>query len=201
MATYKVSYFQGKGTGEIIRLVLVAAGEKFEDERLSRDDWLKVKQDSPTKQMPLLTVSGKVYGQSGACARYLAKKLGLFGKSPEQELLVDEAYECVMDVQREFLKIYFEKDDAKKAEIVKKVQEENLTRLNDYLKLRAEKSKYIVGDSMTLADLQLYNLVDQCSGMVPGEFSSFAEIQKHADVVKSDSKIAEWTKKSQQTKQ
>ncbi|XP_053391547.1 glutathione S-transferase class-mu 28 kDa isozyme-like [Mercenaria mercenaria] len=203
--TYKVSYFPAKGGAEIIRLVLVAGGKEFEDERLTRDEWLKVKQDTPTKQMPLLTVTEngkkKVYGQSGACTRYLARKLGLFGKSPEEELLVDEAYECVVDVQKEVFKIFMEQDETKKAELVKNIKADDLKRLNDYIKLRAGERKYIIGDSMTLADLQLYNVVDQSASVVKDLFSSFTEIQKHADVVKSNPKIAEWAKKSQQTKQ
>ena len=43
MAEYKVSYFPGKGNGEIMRLVLVIAEQKFEDERLTLDEWMKVK--------------------------------------------------------------------------------------------------------------------------------------------------------------
>jgi hypothetical protein len=44
MATYTVSYFPGKGNAEIIRLVLVIAEQTFEDERLTRDEWAKVKE-------------------------------------------------------------------------------------------------------------------------------------------------------------
>ena len=36
---YKVTYFPGKGGGEILRLVLSAAGKQFEDVRLNRDAW------------------------------------------------------------------------------------------------------------------------------------------------------------------
>jgi len=39
METYKVTYFNKRGGGEIIRLVLVAAGQMFEDERLSLEQW------------------------------------------------------------------------------------------------------------------------------------------------------------------
>jgi hypothetical protein len=43
MATYKVSYFPSKGNAEILRLVLVIAEKEFEDERLTKDEWAKVK--------------------------------------------------------------------------------------------------------------------------------------------------------------
>lgn len=43
MATYKVSYFLGKGNAEIIRLAFVAAEKEFVDERLNKEQWLELK--------------------------------------------------------------------------------------------------------------------------------------------------------------
>ncbi|XP_045164718.1 probable glutathione S-transferase 8 [Mercenaria mercenaria] len=199
MATYKVSYFPGKGNAEIIRLALIASGQTFEDERLTREEWIKVKSNSPTKQMPLLTVNGTVYGQSGACARYIARKFGLFGRTPEEELLIDEVYECIVDFQKEIAKVIYEKDDTKKAELKETVMTQHLPRLNEYITLRTKQfgeNGYIIGPTMTLADLQLYNTVDQVGDRVDlGVFSAFPDLQKHADLVRSDHKVAEWIKK------
>ena len=43
MTSYKLTYFNGRGGGEICRLTFSAAGLDFEDERLSGDDWKKRK--------------------------------------------------------------------------------------------------------------------------------------------------------------
>ena len=43
MTSYKLTYFNGRGGGEICRLIFSAAGLDFEDERLSGDDWKKRK--------------------------------------------------------------------------------------------------------------------------------------------------------------
>ena len=43
MASYKLTYFAGRGGGEICRLTLSAAGVEFEDERLSGEEWQKRK--------------------------------------------------------------------------------------------------------------------------------------------------------------
>lgn len=43
MASYKVTYFDGRGGGEIIRLTLSAAGQTFEDERIQRENWPALK--------------------------------------------------------------------------------------------------------------------------------------------------------------
>nr|AFI24616.1 glutathione S-transferase [Cyclina sinensis] len=201
MATYKVSYFPWTGNGEIIRLALVAAGKQFEDERLSWDEWVKIKQKTPAKQMPILTVTenakSTMYGQSAACAKYIAKKYGLFGRTPEEELLIDEVFECVADLQREIAKFSYEEDETKKAELRQKVMEEALPRFNDYFKLRSStygKNGYIIGPKMTLADLHTYNLLDQTSGAIEGLLSSYPELTKHTGIMKSDPKIATWIK-------
>lgn len=44
MESYRLTYFNKRGGGEIIRLVLVAAGQKFEDERLNPGQWSARKQ-------------------------------------------------------------------------------------------------------------------------------------------------------------
>jgi len=43
MSSIKVTYFNGRGRGELTRLLLVAAGQEFEDERLTREQWPKIK--------------------------------------------------------------------------------------------------------------------------------------------------------------
>ena len=39
MSSYKLVYFQARGSAEISRLVFAAAGKEYEDVRISTDDW------------------------------------------------------------------------------------------------------------------------------------------------------------------
>lgn len=43
MTKYTLHYFNLKGRGEIVRLMLVAAGVDFEDHRVEREEWPKLK--------------------------------------------------------------------------------------------------------------------------------------------------------------
>ena len=43
MPSFKLIYFNARGGGELSRLVFAAAGEEYEDIRLSGDDWKAVK--------------------------------------------------------------------------------------------------------------------------------------------------------------
>lgn len=55
MTKYTVYYFNVKGRGEIVRLMLTAAGVDFEDHRVQGEEWAKLK---PSKF--IYTIHGKV---------------------------------------------------------------------------------------------------------------------------------------------
>ena len=40
---YKLTYFNVKGAAEVSRLMFAAAGVKYTDERVTREDWPKLK--------------------------------------------------------------------------------------------------------------------------------------------------------------
>ena len=43
MPSYKLTYFDARGRGEIARMVLAAAGQKYENVRVSFEDWPALK--------------------------------------------------------------------------------------------------------------------------------------------------------------
>lgn len=43
MSQYKLHYFNGRGAGELTRLVLAAAEVKYDDIRYTQEDWPKSK--------------------------------------------------------------------------------------------------------------------------------------------------------------
>lgn len=57
------------------------------------------------EQMPVLEIDGKVYYQTRAISRYLAKKFGLYGSNELQSLEIDA---CVDDIEDLRLRKYFE---------------------------------------------------------------------------------------------
>lgn len=51
---YKVIYFDGRGSAEPIRFLLTYLGQSFEDHRIPRDEWSKLK---PSKHILLNKVN------------------------------------------------------------------------------------------------------------------------------------------------
>jgi len=80
----KLTYFGVEGRGEVIRLLLHAGKVDFEDERLpglQAPEWLAIKPDMPFGNVPVLYWDGEEIAQTFAIVRFVARKVGLAGKS------------------------------------------------------------------------------------------------------------------------
>ncbi|KAK7094788.1 glutathione S-transferase 1-like [Littorina saxatilis] len=163
MSGIKVHYFDFRGRGEIVRLVLALAGQDFEDVRLSREEWAaKYKSAAPFGQMPYVEYKGKKYGQSKAISAFFANEFGLYGKSNLDRLRIDEVVFLVEDLFMIIVKAFLEQDDTKKAELVKKAVDDEFPKFCGFFcrLLRENSPKGVfVGREVTLADLCVHDLM------------------------------------------
>jgi len=160
--SYKLTYFNGRGRAEIIRLILTEAGVPFEDNRISYDEeFPKIKSTLPFRQVPIFEIDGKItLCQSLAISRYLARKYNLAGKTELEQAQVDMIVECMQDTISPIVTFFrLEPDPVKKAELKKKYIEEQLpvflTKLEALLVANNSGDSFFVGDSLTWADLFL----------------------------------------------
>ena len=114
MSTYKLTYFNGRGLGEASRLIFAAAGQKYEDVRVERDQWPTKKAEMPLGQIPVLEFDGVKLPQSTSIARFLAKQFQLAGKDNFDQAKVDAVVDTITDLVVKFIPIFMEKDEAKK---------------------------------------------------------------------------------------
>ncbi|XP_066904562.1 glutathione S-transferase-like [Halyomorpha halys] len=89
MPKYKLTYFNFKGYGEPIRLMLSYLGKDWEDHRVSWEEWAQLKEKTAFGKIPILEFDGKVLHQSLAILKYLAHDAGLAGKNAEENLQID----------------------------------------------------------------------------------------------------------------
>merc|ERR1712110_17505 len=86
----RLTYFPARGRAEISRLILAHAGVKFDDIRLSGEEFGKVKPLLPYGSMPILEYKGEVICESMAIAKCLfapeGEKAGLKKKLIEETL-------------------------------------------------------------------------------------------------------------------
>ncbi|XP_076447570.1 glutathione S-transferase 3-like [Babylonia areolata] len=190
MADIKVVYFdEFRGRGEFLRMLLVAAGQKFEDVRIKFENWgPEAKKETPYGQIPYVVYKGKKHGQSVAIATYLAKKFGFYGKTDEDALKQEEVMHLVEDLRVPHVRDwFFAKEPAKKDELSKKLVEELFPRYLGYFEaLLAENGDkgLFVGSSVTMADMYLYDFVETMLGISGEALKSFPLLQKLVQNVK-----------------
>lgn len=192
--SYKLTYFDIRGLAENSRLILAAAGQSYEDVRLSFSfgtpgDFSTIKRpefdamkaagqlDSSLGKVPLLEVDGAKIGQSKAIERFLAKELGMMGSNSVEAAQVDQLGETVRDIKDAYQKVRgLQDEEAKKAGMDKWFAED----LPNWCAL-AEKSlppgpgPFLVGGKVSLADILFYTLL-----LAPGCFFDNAEGAKAA---------------------
>nr|QUF59398.1 glutathione S-transferase GSTS1/2-4 [Brachionus angularis] len=198
MAEYKLYYFNIRGRAEIARLIFAAAGQKYEDVRLEREQWAQLKSSSPLGQLPFIEINdnGKVtrFSQSMTIARYLARRFNLAGKGEEEQTTVEMYADQVSDLLNEFIKFYFEKDETRKSELAKKLYEEtipNNLRLFES-RIGSSGSGYIAASGLTWADLYLFNVLELLGDKREQTLSSFSNVNALDQNIRSNTNIANW---------
>ena len=158
MAQIKLNYFNLRGRGEIVRFILHAAGQDFVDNRVEFADWPALKPEAPLGQLPFveITENGNTLkiGQSMAISRHLARRFGLAGANEVEQTVADMYAEQVLDLLNEFIKVHFEKDEARKKELVEKLHSETLGNILGKLDAQIGKNNgYLAGKGLTYADV------------------------------------------------
>ncbi|VDL65254.1 unnamed protein product [Nippostrongylus brasiliensis] len=194
------------------------AGQEYEDVRYSFEEWAEHKDKTPFGHVPVLEVDGKQLCQSRAIARYLARQFGYAGKNAFDEAVADsiaDQYADFMAEARPFIRVSvgYEKGDAvaevSKAngrlegyappvtqametlakEVFLPACRKFLTLMTNFLK--NNKSGFLVGDSLTWADLYLANFADLLP-KVPTLYDGFPEAKAHAEMVRAIPALKKW---------
>ncbi|XP_071488022.1 glutathione S-transferase 3-like [Diadema antillarum] len=195
MPNYKLTYFNVKYRPEITRLMLVASGTDFEDCRVNDLTELKAGGKLPLGQVPIFEVDGRLIVQSRAIQRYVARELGFYGTTNDEQTEIDQVTETFGDILDSSAPwLYREKDLTKRAEIKKEFEEVKGPMLFGFLekKLEASSSGYFVGDSLTLADFAVFNGVDIVGGHMPDLFKPFPKLLEHKAKIEGNERIAKY---------
>ncbi|XP_041485795.1 S-crystallin SL11-like [Lytechinus variegatus] len=197
MPSYKYTYFHFKARPETCRLLFLLAGVEYENNAIDHDKYwaLKAAGKLPLSQLPILETEGKVFVQSRAIQRYLARKFGFYGNGIEDELLIDEAVETAEEILDYAMPwIYRELDEKKNAESRKDYWESHGPRLLPFLEKRLEGSTsgFFVGDALTVADVSVFNAVDILYDCAPEELAPYKNLLSHRTRIASNPKLTKY---------
>nr|CAD7400448.1 unnamed protein product [Timema cristinae] len=152
--TYKLTYFNVKGLGEAIRILLSYGQQEFEDNRIEFDEWQKIKPTTPFGKCPILEINGKPLHQSAAICRYLAKQFGLAGKDDWENLEIDMITDTITDFRIEFTKLHYETDEAAKTKKKESLLKEHIPYyLSKFDEIIKNNGGYFVGGKLLMISI------------------------------------------------
>lgn len=196
MSQYKLTYFNGRGRAEIIRLVLAQAGIEYTDHRIAGEEWPALKPTTPFGCLPTLETEGKVLGGSVVIAYYLARKHGLAGETELENAEIGGILDAHGDVMMKFMQMHFEKDDARKPEMKKKY-EEACEKTFAILENKVSADGWLYGSKVTIIDLAFFNSADH---IPEGMLDKFPKLKGVIEKVGALPNIAKWVKERPDTK-
>ncbi|OWY98337.1 Glutathione S-transferase [Phytophthora megakarya] len=193
----KLTYFDGKGRAELPRLIFNYGGIAFTDDRIAHADFAALKPTLPFGQVPVLEVDGVVYAQSMAISRYAAKLAGLYPSDAVEGLKAD-MFSCSMgDLEGPFVDFMFKtQDETEKAQKKKVFIEETVPKFFAALE-KAVAGKFILGDKISYADLQFFDLAANKLGWAFPDYKldAFPKLAAVVANVKAEPKIAAYLSK------
>ncbi|KAJ3375072.1 hypothetical protein GGF31_005794 [Allomyces arbusculus] len=195
---YTVYYWQIKGRGEMIRLVLEAAGVAYENKYPK--DWPVEKPSLPFGQLPALLITDPktkqttTLAQSAAIVRYLARKYNLVAADPLDAALADSIFESGIDVTNAMVKIVWGTPEADKPAALEKFKAEVLPPFikahTAFLEKNGNKGIY-VGDKLTYVELTMFSLISELNKLIPDAITAKTApaLWKVREFVANDAKI------------
>eukprot|EP00058_Branchiostoma_floridae_P024904 XP_002610394.1 hypothetical protein BRAFLDRAFT_209329 [Branchiostoma floridae] len=182
---YKLTYFNARGRGEVPRLLFAAAGVEFEDVRIEFEQWPALKESTPMGGLPILEVDGVTLCQSVAIARFVARDVGLAGKSNVEQAQADMLVDEVNEIMPKLAGILFITDEAKQKELDELIEKKYTT-----LEKLCGSAGYMVGNRMLWCDLFFYNIAFNVENNKPGTLDNYPKLAKVVENVKLNSRIA-----------
>ncbi|KAI6175785.1 hypothetical protein M3Y97_00727400 [Aphelenchoides bicaudatus] len=197
MVAYSLYYFPVRNLAEPIRMMFHYHGQKFEDIRITPEEWPKRKSEIPFGKLPMLTVDGKQLVQSQAILRFLARRFHLAGKDVFEQSRVDELADLFLDVHAAFKPFTY---------VVAGIEKGDQTQLRKtalhpsaekyfplYSKILKEVGTgYLVTKKPTFVDFQLADFLFTIRNMAPETFDHHLDLSTYIDRIYSLSPIKKY---------
>ncbi|BFZ08178.1 hypothetical protein BsWGS_11217 [Bradybaena similaris] len=198
---YKLTTLEGKRDAELIRLLFVYAGETFEDERITNDQWEEMKPNTPYLSLPVLSRCGRQWGNEGAIVRVLARRFLLMGSINDEHLVVEATYERLRRLKRQNERaINWVFTGEKNKERQEWAQSQLLhvvlpSAMKEWEQLITKtRGPFVVASGMTMADLAIMDFLDHCSScmMIDSLLSEHLAVADLYSMTRQSPKIADY---------
>ncbi|XP_065178785.1 hematopoietic prostaglandin D synthase-like [Sycon ciliatum] len=200
MPSYKVTYFNGRGRGELVRMCLSYAGQEFEDKRLD-GGWDELRKTMMPPYLPVLEVDGVSLHETCLIAQYIACKHGFGGESEEDKIIVSSYTFYVESLFAAGGKIFRESNEERKKELKTVFDDKTLPDFLERMEGIVSKNDagVLYGKSITQADIHFYVTTSMFKQGNPAVLEKTPALQALFTKVETSPKIAEWVAKRPET--
>ena len=153
---------------EIARIPLYISNTKFEDKRITSEEFSYIKENGkmtdgtiiPFSQLPVLVIDGQSIAQTGAIARICGKISGFYPESLVEAGKVDQIIDTATDINMLMRPSMREQDPDKKKLMRQELSKNDLPKYFGYLEnLLKEKNIWFAENRMTIADIAIWRLM------------------------------------------
>jgi prostaglandin-H2 D-isomerase / glutathione transferase len=207
MSNIRLSYFDGPGRAEPIRIALRISGIPFEDHRFKFPEFAQLRAEGafPLGSVPVMEVDGQRYVQTAAILRYVARigDSSLYPSDPTAALRVDSALDSFNDtLSAALVPSMFERDPQKKLAMRAELAAGPMARVFTYVEslIAASGGPFVGGSSISIADLVIAAQILQIrSGHLDGlsteTLAPYTRLNALADAYLADPRIVALAKK------
>ncbi|XP_069741322.1 glutathione S-transferase alpha-4-like [Narcine bancroftii] len=181
MSKPKLYYFNGRGKMESVRWLLAAAGVEFDEVFLeTREQYEKLMKDGALlfEQVPMVEADGMKLVQTNAILSYFAAKHNLYGKNIQERALIDMYCEGAKDLMTFMMHHPFLSPEEKVKNLTNVEKKAKSRYLPAFEKSINQQTGFMVGNQLTLADLQVLETILMLEENFPSILSEFPLLQK-----------------------
>ncbi|XP_056099390.1 glutathione S-transferase P isoform X2 [Rhinichthys klamathensis goyatoka] len=188
MAPYTLTYFAVKGRCGALKMMLADYGQQLKENLVTFDDWMKgdIKASCLFGQLPKFQDGDLVLYQSNTMLRHLGRKHGAYGKNDCEASLIDMMNDSVEDLRLKYIKLIYQEYETGKEAFIKD--------LANHLKpfeaiLAKNKSGFLVGDQISFADYNLFDLLLNLKVLSSTCLDSFPALKSFVDKTSARPKV------------
>ncbi|XP_043932548.1 glutathione S-transferase P-like [Protopterus annectens] len=190
MTNYEIYYFPVQGRIESTYLLLTDQGIPFKKHIVTSEIWGKgdLKGKCAFGQLPLLQDGEFKLNQSNAILRFLGRQHGLYGKDNKEAALTDMVNDGVDDCRTKYFKFIYSDYDIGKQQYIKDLPG-CLSPFEKLLQKNRNGSSFIVGDKISFADYNLFQLLQVHLVLTPDCLKDFPLLKAYVSRIASRPRI------------
>jgi glutathione S-transferase len=195
---FKLIYSEDRGKADLIKLIFSIKNQIYEDIKIKQADQNFYNNYMPFEELPVLIIDDEFkIAEVNSICRFLAKYFDLDGDNEIEKVMCDMVVERLKECADQYTLIHLN-DSLQNNALLHRFLNETLTKtLNGYEKMMNInfKSKFIVGNKITWADLAIVNswewLDENCKQLI----NRYLLVKRHYDFIRNTKEINEWFNK------